>query len=65
MLESGRSDPWLFDDGPAHRGYEAAARHLLDYGLTPAPNLPALRAMWKAGAESRRVAQVIAERWAA
>jgi len=45
------------------RGYEDAARHLLDQGLLPAPNLPALRGMWAAGGESRRAAQVIAAAW--
>jgi len=44
-------------------GYEDAARHLLQHGLLAAPNLAALRQMWRAGGESRRVAQVIAERW--
>jgi hypothetical protein len=48
---------------PSERGYVEAAHHLLNHGLTPAPNLPALRAMWKAGGAHRRAAQVIAERW--
>jgi hypothetical protein len=61
-LDSGRSDPWWYEP-PGERGYDAAAAHLLELGLTPAPNLPALRAMWKAGPESRRVAQVLAELW--
>lgn len=61
-LDSGRSDPWWYP-GPGERGYEDAAGHLLDHGLTPAPNLLALRSMWKAGSDSRRVAQVIVERW--
>ena len=43
--------------------YEDAAAHLLAVALTPAPNVPAMRAMWKAGGRSRRVAQIIAERW--
>jgi hypothetical protein len=63
VLDSGRSEPWLYGDGPALRGYEDAAVHLLSLGLTPAPNLPALREMWRAGAEIRLVAQVISERW--
>jgi hypothetical protein len=56
-----RSDPWWCPE-PGERGYEDAARHLLDHGLTPAPNRLALQAMWRAGGESRRVAQVIAQR---
>jgi hypothetical protein len=63
VLDSGRADPWLYEDGPALRGYEDAALHLMSLGLTPAPDLPALQAMWKAGAESRRAAQVVAQRW--
>jgi hypothetical protein len=62
VLESGRSDPWWYPE-PGERGYAAASAYLLALGLTPAPNPPALRAMWLAGAESRRVAQVVAERW--
>lgn len=60
-LESGHADPWRYP--PPVAGYECAARHLLDLGLTPAPNLPAMRAMHRCGSESRRVAEVIAERW--
>jgi hypothetical protein len=45
------------------RAYECAASHLLAVGLTPAPDVPALRVMWKAGPESRRMAQIIADRW--
>jgi hypothetical protein len=45
------------------RGYREAAEHLLALGLTPAPNLPALRAMWTAGSETRRIAGIIAQRW--
>lgn len=62
VLDSGRSDPWRYL-GPGERGYEDAAGNLLDHGLTPAPNLLALRSMWKASTDSRRVAQVIGERW--
>jgi hypothetical protein len=59
---SGRSDPWWYPE-PGERGYEDAAAHLLELGLTPAPNPAALRAMWMAGGQSRRAAEVIAERW--
>jgi hypothetical protein len=62
VLESGLSDPWWYPE-PGDRGYEHAAMHLLSLGLTPSPNLPAMRAMYRCGGESRRVAQVISERW--
>lgn len=50
-------------DGAPIAGYEAAARHLLGRGLLPAPNLPALRAMWREGGQKRRLAVFIAESW--
>lgn len=59
-----RSDPWWYAP-PDERGYESAAHHLLDLGLTPAPNHEGLRVMWKRGGSSRRAAELIAERWAA
>ena len=43
--------------------YEDAAVHLLGHGLTPAPKVPAMRAMWKRGGPSRRAAELIAEAW--
>ena len=43
--------------------YAAAAMHLLSLGLTPAADRDGLRAMWRAGAESRRAAERIAELW--
>jgi len=60
-LESGRFDPWHYE--PPTAGYEDAAAHLLELGLTPAPDIPALQAMWKSGRDSRAVAQLIVERW--
>lgn len=59
---SGRSDPCWYEP-PGESGYEPAALHLLDHGLLPAPNRGALRAMWRSGGESRRIAEVIAQRW--
>lgn len=62
-------DPWTCShDGNAMSehdvdGYRAAAQHLLDAGLAPAPNVPALRAMWRRGNEERRLARTISERW--
>jgi len=43
--------------------YAAAAAHLIGLGLTPAPNVDALRAMWRVGGYHRQTAEVIAERW--
>lgn len=54
-------DPWHYE--PLTVGYEPAARHLLALGLTPAPNVAAMREIWKANAESRRIVQIIVERW--
>lgn len=54
-------DPWKYPP-PGVRGYEDAASHLLELGLTPAPNLPALQAMWRADKESPVVALIV-ERW--
>jgi hypothetical protein len=62
LLDSRKSDPWWYPE-PGECGYPEAAAHLLDCGLTPAPNLPAMRSMWKASPESRRVARIISERW--
>lgn len=61
MLDCGRADPWSYP--PPVRGYAEAAAHLLDHGLLPAPNLAAMRDMWKADDGSRRVARTIAECW--
>jgi hypothetical protein len=44
-------------------GYRDAARHLLAQGLTPAPNLPAMRGMWKRGGDDQRLAMRIAQLW--
>ena len=67
VLDSGRSDPWYYDDPePSERtadGYFATAKHLLAVGLLPAPNLGAMRLMWRRGGEHRRFARLVAERW--
>jgi hypothetical protein len=62
VLDSGRSDCWHYP-APGARGYEPAAHHLLELGLTPAPNRVALTAMWRRGGDDRRVAELIARRW--
>ena len=50
---------------PGVDGYEAAAAHLLSVGLTPAPNIPAMRVMWRHGGDGRRLARTISEFWEA
>lgn len=59
---SGYADPWRYE--PPTAGYLEAAEHLLSQGLTPAPDLPAMRLMWQHGGAEQRLAIEIAERWA-
>lgn len=61
VLDSRRADPWWYE--PPSAGYEAAAHHLLGHGLTPAPNVTALRGMWNCGGAGRAAAEIVAERW--
>jgi hypothetical protein len=67
VLESGRSDPWYYDPpAPSEHatdGYCAAAAHLIGMGLLPAPDLGAMRLMWRRDSEQRRLSRYIAERW--
>ena len=64
---SGRADPWYYDrPAPSEHetdGYCAAAAHLLAAGLLPAPDLGAMRIMWRRDTEQRNLARHIAERW--
>lgn len=63
-LECGYVDPLTCRHGPEPiNGYPEAAEHLLTVGLCPAPNLPALRAMWKRGGAELRTASRIVEAW--
>jgi hypothetical protein len=65
-LRSRHSQPDSHQDTATDRqvgAYEDAAVRLLGHGLTPAPNVAALRAMWAHGGDGRRMAQIIAERW--
>lgn len=69
VLDCGHVDPWTCrhdaDDITDQYidGYRDAAQHLLANGLTPAPNLAAMRAMWRRGGAERDLVRVIAERW--
>lgn len=62
-------DPWLcrcHDGPPSDReldAYADAAQHLMEQGLTPAPNPVAMRRMWRRGGDDLRRAVQIAERW--
>jgi hypothetical protein len=67
-LPCGHVDPWTcrHPGEPSARqvdGYHAAAVHLLGHGLLPAPNLPALREMWRRGGRDQALVRHIAERW--
>jgi hypothetical protein len=55
-------DPWRYPP-PGERGYPEAAEYLLELDLLPAPNVPAMRSMWRCGGHSRRTAQLISEAW--
>ena len=43
--------------------YRAAAAHLLALDLPPAPNIAAMRILWRRGGAEQRLAVQIAERW--
>lgn len=70
-LDCGHADPWTckcHDDtdestGQYIDGYRDAAQHLMVQGLTPAPNLPAMRGLWRRGGADRDLVRGIAERW--
>jgi hypothetical protein len=70
-IDCGCADPWTcrcYDaPEPSERnadGYHAAALHLLAAGLLPAPNLGAMRTLWRRrDSEQRELARHIAERW--
>jgi hypothetical protein len=63
-LSCGCADPWPCRCAePPLAAYPAAAMYLLSLGLTPSPDRDGLRAMWRAGAESRRAAGRIATVW--
>ena len=64
-------DPWTCRDyngtdeitGQYVDGYLDAALHLLSHGLTPAPDIAAMRVMWRRGGDDQRLARIISERW--
>jgi len=70
-LHCGCRDPWTcrhYDEPVLLTdqfvdGYRDACEHLLAEGLTPAPNLDALRVMWQRRGEEQRLAIRIAEAW--
>jgi len=66
VLDCGRSDPWYYDRPELSErtadGYCAAALHLIAAGLLPAPDLGAMRILWRRDTEQRNVARQIAER---
>lgn len=63
-LECGCRDPWCHRCEPRPtKGYALAVEHLLAAGLSPWPDVQALREMWRADDRQRRIARTIAERW--
>lgn len=44
-------------------GYRDAAHHLLSQGLTPAPNIAAMRVLWRRGGDEQRLAVRLSELW--
>lgn len=44
-------------------GYRDAVEHLLSQGLAPAPDLRALRILWRRSGEDRRLAMCVTETW--
>lgn len=70
VLDCGHhADPWTCRHDPVTLtdqdvdGYRDAAQHLLACGLTPAPDLIAMRVMWRRGGADRDLVRAIAERW--
>ena len=43
--------------------YRDTALMLLASGYTPAPNLPAMRVLWRRGGQDRALVQRISENW--
>ena len=44
-------------------GYQAAAQHLMAHGMVPAPNVDAMRVMWRLGGDDQRLAVRLADYW--
>lgn len=45
-------------------GYRDAVLLLESLGLTPAPMLPEMRALWRRGGSDRELVSSVAEKWA-
>ncbi len=70
-LDCGHADPWLcrcgLTDDPTEGvvdAYAAALAYLESHGLTGAPFIPELRALWRRGADERRMVRDTTSRWA-
>ena len=69
VLDCGHRDPWTCRHDPVTvtdryiDGFRDAAKHLLASGMTPAPDLTAMRALWRRGGAERDLVRAIAERW--
>jgi hypothetical protein len=68
-MECGHVDPWTcsHDDGTISDAqvdaYRAAALTLLALGYTPAPNIAAMRVLWRRRGFDRDLVQRISEQW--
>lgn len=62
-------DPWTCrcdNRDPSERmvdGYRDAVVHLHVLGLTAAPRIPEMRALWRRGGDDHRLVRMLAERW--
>ena len=70
-MDCGCTDPWPCRHSDQttvlseHQidAYRAAAQTLLENGLTPAPNVECLRALWRRGGKDRMLVRDISQRW--
>lgn len=68
-LRCGCADPWTCRCRPSEPSeleidaYAATLAHLDAIGLTAAPQVSELRALWRRGGQQRRVAQSVTQHW--
>lgn len=70
VLECGCRDPWTcrccLGEQPSRLAVDAyrdAAIMLFGQGMTPAPRIPEMRALWRRGGEDRLLVEKISLRW--
>ena len=64
VLDCGCADPWVCNCGHVRTAssYAAAVSHLLHNGLLPAPDVDAMRVLWR-HKQYRHLVSEIASRW--